>query len=588
MTDINAIIAENERRKALACAPYDPLTGEGCLGPRRRALFLGSEAWVPEDMPDTAGMSAAEAIDTRFRHDFEYWAARCATIRDKLSGADVRLRLNAGQRKVLDALEKQRRAGRPMRIIILKARQWGSSTFVQVYMAWIQIVHRRNWNSLICAHVKDTAITIRRIYTRLLEGYPDGLWREEKEAAFSAVAGSQNSRQIAGRGATVTVGSSENPDSCRGSDIAMAHLSEVAFWKDSRQHAPEELVQAAVSGVARIADSLIVMESTANGVGSYFHREWLRSEAGKSDKTPVFVAWHEIEIYREQVADPACLWAAMDDYERGLWEAGVTLEAIAWYHGKRREMSTDTRMKAEFPSTPAEAFAFSGTGVFTSADVGRLRLGCREGRVSDGLEVWAVPENGAEYVVTVDVGGRCDTADWSIIAVMRRGERPEVVAQWRGHSDHDLLARRAEEIARRYNEALLVVESNTLESASPAGEPSVVLNRLVLSYPNVYMRAISDEWGRPTAMRRAGFHTNVKTKASAITRLIAAVRDGAYTERSHEACNELLTYEQLPNGGWAARRGCHDDIVMTRAIALEVMAATTEAPAAPALRLPYW
>ena len=113
-------------------------------------------------------MSAAEAIDTRFRHDFEYWAARCATIRDKLSGADVRLRLNAGQRKVLAALEKQRRAGRPMRIIILKARQWGSSTFVQVYMAWIQIIHRRNWNSLICAHVKDTAITIRRIYSRRL------------------------------------------------------------------------------------------------------------------------------------------------------------------------------------------------------------------------------------------------------------------------------------------------------------------------------------------------------------------------------------------------------------------------------------
>lgn len=63
---------------------------------------------------------------------------------------------------------------------------------------------------------------------------------------------------------------------------------------------------------------------------------------------------------------------------------------------------------------------------------------------------------------------------------------------------------------------------------------------------------------------------------------------GAYTERSHEACNELLTYEQLSNGGWAARRGCHDDIVMTRAIALEVMAATTDAPATPALRLPYW
>lgn len=150
MTDINAIIAENERRKALASAPYDPLTGEGCLGPRRRALFLGSEAWLPEDMPDTAGMSAAEAIDTRFRHDFEYWAARCATIRDKLSGADVRLRLNAGQRKVLAALEKQRRAGEPMRIIILKARQWGSS-LMYIYSC---ICNYHIYNMLaLCIHV---------------------------------------------------------------------------------------------------------------------------------------------------------------------------------------------------------------------------------------------------------------------------------------------------------------------------------------------------------------------------------------------------------------------------------------------------
>jgi len=56
------------------------------------------------------------------------------------------------------------------------------------------------------------------------------------------------------------------------------------------------------------------------------------------------------------------------------------------------------------------------------------------------------------------------------------------------------------------------------------------------------------------------------------------VRDGAYIERCNEACNELATYEQLPNGSYAAKAGCHDDILMTRAIALYVASTTRVAP----------
>ena len=48
---------------------------------------------------------------------------------------------------------------------------------IQIYFAWIQIIHRRNWNSLICAHVKDTAATIRGMYTKLLARYPEEYWK---------------------------------------------------------------------------------------------------------------------------------------------------------------------------------------------------------------------------------------------------------------------------------------------------------------------------------------------------------------------------------------------------------------------------
>ena len=84
----------------------------------------------------------------RFSHDFEYWCAVAVHIKDKMDGRERPFVLNAPQRRVASVLEAQRLAGKPIRIIMLKARQWGGSTLVQMYMAWIQTCHRRNWHSL--------------------------------------------------------------------------------------------------------------------------------------------------------------------------------------------------------------------------------------------------------------------------------------------------------------------------------------------------------------------------------------------------------------------------------------------------------
>lgn len=62
-----------------------------------------------------------------YSEDFLGWAGDCVKIVDKLSGASVPFVLNAPQRRVLAVLERQRLAGRPIRLIMLKARQWGGS-----------------------------------------------------------------------------------------------------------------------------------------------------------------------------------------------------------------------------------------------------------------------------------------------------------------------------------------------------------------------------------------------------------------------------------------------------------------------------
>ncbi|MDE6557176.1 MAG: hypothetical protein K2K55_09485, partial [Duncaniella sp.] len=444
-------------------------------------------------------------------------------------------------------------------------------------------VHASNLHSLIAAHVKDTSATVRAMMAKLLASYPVDLWdggERDEAPALKPFERTINTRLIAGRDCKITICSAENQDSVRGQDISIAHLSEVAFWKDTPQHSPTDLMRSLVAGIAPKPLSVVVMESTANGVGNYFHREWMRANSPEgSDKEPFFVPWHELDIYTLPVPDPVALIKSMDAYDFSLWEKhGCTLEAIAWYKERRREYPSHRDLMAEFPTEPVEAFAATGSNVFATEDIERLRRDCREpdlrGEVySDPVrwvpsdlgccQIWQRPEKGAEYVASVDIGGRSRNSDWSVITVIRTGPTPEIVAQWRGHIDHDLLARRAAALASFYNTALLVIESNTWETQSE-GHGRYILDLLTTDYPNLYFR--NDRGGES----RVGFHTNVSTKSTVISHLIALVREGGYVERSHEAADELASYEHLPNGTCSARAGCHDDLLMSRAIGLWV------------------
>lgn len=589
------------RRAAPTVLVYDPYRGIGASGRRvkvRTPLPDMTEAYVPETMvadPQYAltGADGNAWRRLRCRHDFEYWAATCATIKHKTEARDVPFVLNRAQRRTLAAMESDRLADRPIRIILLKARQWGGSTLVQMYMAWIQSCHRRNWHSLICAHVKDTSANLRGMYTKLLANYPRELWEGDDEPEFKGFERSVNIREIRGRGCRVTVGSSENQDAVRGADYAMAHLSETAFWPATPTRTPENFIRAICGAINLMPYTLIAIESTANGVGNFFHSEWVRCRDGRGDKHAVFVPWFEIDFYRLPPADCEEFARTMDADCRRLWEQGLDLDQINWYRRKRAEYSTPDQMSAEFPGTDTEAFLTTGAGVFANEHIEALRAGCtvagERGEISarsfeadsgGALCMWADRREGVRYVVAVDVGGRTARADWSVIAVMAcpADGRREIVAQWRGHIDHDLLANKAIAIARYYNSALLAVESNSLESGQADADPNLfVLSRMAAEYSNMYMRRSYDSAARQDTWR-VGFHTNRATKGMLVARLIEAVRRGEYIERDAEACNELATYEQLPSGAYAAKAGHHDDILMTRAIAMLVADEQTGAP----------
>ena len=593
MNTINKIIIENERRKAvLANDRYDPLTGVGCCGTRVEVAGCRVPKLLLDQNPDYSMMEPLQQQRLRIVEDFEFWCARCVTIRDKMSGRSVPFVLNRPQRRLVAVMEGQRMAGQPVRIILLKARQWGASTLVQMYLAWMQMVRHKGWNSIICGHKHTSSKSIKRMYNTLLRHYPREMLDEEDadKLRFSKLEGQPNVQQIEARDCLVITGSSLSEDAARGYDLSMAHLSEVAFWKDSAMHDPDDVVRSVCGSVTLKPETVIVLESTANGVGSFFHDEWLRAKSGSSDKEAVFVPWHEIGIYQREVVDAQALWEVMDKYEHALWDDGCTLEQINWYHSKRREYRSHELMMAEYPTSDSEAFATSGHHVFAREDLDRLAQECplapmavgevqgdaiegkraRENvrfvRSSSGLlKVWEMPvthsPSPVRYLTVVDVGGRSEDSDYSVIAVWRVGDgfsKPSIVAQWRGHIDHDQLAIKAMQVAVFYNKALLVVESNTLTNeAAREGESDYILEGLRPIYGNIYQRKNG----------KLGFHTNVKTKSKAVAVLIAAVREGSYVERDIEAVNEMRCYEEH-NNRYGASPGKHDDILMTRAIGL--------------------
>ena len=625
-------VIENERRKKEIDRPYRPETGEGSITGKRFCFHLpdapipiqyipemmleevelvkllrrhGSiEKFILNELKESPSPVIKEEVwrrwvKVRIKYDFEFWAVLFVRIKNKTGDSDIPFRLNRPQRRLLSELEDMRTKRLPIRLILLKARQWGGSTLVQMYMAWIQLVHRKNWNSVICAHLKDAAANIKGMYSKLLENYPVWLIDADKPLKFQPYEKMGNTSVIAETGCKVTIGSAETPESVRGSDAVMAHLSEVAFWPHTRLKSPESLIRSVCGSVALLPDSVVVMESTANGTGNYFHQECERAKRGESDKRFLFIPWFEIEMYSVPVEDYDALITSLTDYEKNLWDKGATLEAIAWYRMKRKEYRDHADMMTEYPSDDVEAFNHTGERVFDIRQVQRLRESCRPadkvgevyGKAFSGksvleglgfkeeaggrLHIWAFPDSDMSvkdrYLVVVDIGGRSSKADYSVIVVYDRywmlfGGVPEIVAQWRGHIDHDLLAWKSVQIAAFYHHALLVIESNTLETEHTDGEHTeYILDTIADSYTHLYAR-VSAEMIRSQVPSKWGFHMNRSTKTMVVNHQIQMLRENGYIERDIQACYEHDVFERKPNGSFGAMDGHHDDILITRCI----------------------
>ena len=322
-------------------------------------------------------------------------------------------------------------------------------------------------------------------------------------------------------------------------------------------------------------------------------------------------------------------WQETGKFFWQLWQKGAPFEAINWYRHRRNTFRSHTYIATEAPSDDVEAFRASGNLIFDMYAVESLRrhekLGQKEPvavgnivgdyakgaaairtakfvpYIGDGevMKIWQKPDClkvANRYVVSVDIGGAGKHSDFSVITVIDRflmmnGGKPKVVARWRGHIRHDLLAWKAAQIAHWYGDALLVFESNTAETEkgkidTEGDHFGTIIDEIADYYPNLYIRESTVDSVTQKRVNKYGFQTNRLTKQYVIDNYIAYVDDQLYYEPDSQCYDEMTIYERHDDGSIGNVEGkdangneAHDDIVMSTGIGLYISQTKMAPPA---------
>jgi DNA-binding XRE family transcriptional regulator len=297
--------------------------------------------WVAVEEPRER-RSAENVLDPRL-DDYAVFAREVLRIRSK-SGSIEPLVFNRAQQYIHERLEAQLASLGRVRALILKGRQQGCSTYIGG-----RYYHRasrsRGLRVFILTHEHEATQNLFEMVERFHanaphEGRPSTGVANARELYFDRL----DSGYRVGTAGRKGVG--------RSSTIQLFHGSEVAFWPYADTHAAGVL-----QAVPNEPVTEIVLESTAYGVGNFFHKKWREAETGRNEYIAVFVPWYWQDEYR-LTANAAFKLDPEESEYSALY--GLDGEQMAWRRAKIDELGDALLFKQEYPATAAEAFQMSG------------------------------------------------------------------------------------------------------------------------------------------------------------------------------------------------------------------------------------
>lgn len=520
----------------------------------------------------TDNYSREELLEAhRLRTDFPYF---CRLLKIKTKKGKVKsFTLKKAQLQLWKTIKKQIDNDLPVRIIILKARQLGMSTFVQAYLLW-RAITQPGTNGLVVAHLEDAASELFSKVEMMYRLLPKPLFDELEKVKDT----SKKGKKLAFGGDLNTllyVDTANNAALGRGMTFQHVHLSEMAFYTK-----PEEIMFGLSQSVPNLPGTTIIIESTANGLGNYFHSQWER--ASDSNKNTSFEAaffpWFGDKDYQRELRKTDSPLLKEERLIKRKYN--LTTEQMMW----RRDAIEDgcdgdeDKFKQENPSDPIEAFLISGKPYFNQKalisykEYADKKVPLRTGsiQVQDGKapefvdwdegpwRVYMKPVKGRSYVIGADIAGGT-ARDFSSACILDT-QTLEQVASYRGKLDPDEFARELNWMGRSYNNALLAPEKNSEGRAT-------VLKLQKLMYPNLFFHQHEDSWSGGV-QQSWGWTTSSKTRPTMLAQLSEQIRKKHLIINDERTVRELMNFVRVDTSKLAeAAQGAWDDMVISLAIA---------------------
>lgn len=295
-----------------------------------------------------------KTIRRRLRDDFAEFSRKCLKIRAK-SGEIAPFLLNKAQRHLHQCAEAQLKETGKVRLVILKGRQQGCSTYVSGRMYW-KTIHRRGVKTFILTHEQEATNNLFEMVQR---------FHENNNPLLKPKVGASNAKELYFDllDSGYKVGTAGSKGVGRSSTVQMFHGSEVAFWPHAEEHA-----SGVMQAIPNEPGTEVFLESTADGIGNFYHQKVMQALGGDDEFRLVFIPWFWQDEY---IADVPVSGLSLDDDETTYKTLhGLSNGQMQWRRLKIKEFNGDvSRFRREYPATVEEAFAASSDESFINPDL---------------------------------------------------------------------------------------------------------------------------------------------------------------------------------------------------------------------------
>lgn len=540
-------------------------------------------------IPAAGDIAINAEILERIRHDFPYFTSHFCKVLDR-DGNLVYLHLKPQQMDLWETeLKPMLESGRPIRLVILKARQLGFSTMIQAFMLWMALT-RPGRGCLVTTHKEDASEALFAKIELMYEELPPAYRRQLEAIQTSGKQGKklawgggkedpETGKRKGGLNSQIRVDTAGNKTVGRGFTFQIVHASEVAYWEHYKR-----IFFGLMSALGKRKGTIMIVETTAHGTGTPFHRLWKRAKSRKGLWRAKFYPWHEDAGNVLQIpADANVVWDKEERRLRRVWK--LTDEQLYWRRVTiEDEFDGDVLLfQQEHPMSDEEAFIVSGSPYFPGKELERLLDRCTEPLKKGRLElhsgkpmfvqenhtdqyeppwwVWERPVVGATYLVSGDPAG--GTSNDACAAHIIDVARLKVVATMRSaEMDPDDFADQLRWMANSYGTCLVAPEVN--------GEGRSTIIRLfkVLKYSKLFYHVAAEEWDGGVA-GQYGWRTTTKTRPVMLGDLFRLVSKRLIEIPCERTIREMMSFVRKPAkpGRIAeAAEGTHDDMVMSLAI----------------------